>query len=1489
MSANLLQTVNTGLGRRTSQAPERKDFSKIATAVRIPNLIEIQRESYNRFLQMDLLPEEREKTGLQAVFQSVFPISDFRGTATLDFVEYQIGNWQCKCGRLEGLNYLRSNCKNCGATVQVNPLAAGETLCQKCGTFNFVRPQLCENCGEPVGLKHKHDQQECQERGMSYSVPLKVKIRLTVYDKDPETETLSIRDIKEEEVFFGEIPLMTDNGTFIINGTERVIVSQLHRSPGVFFKRGPVNIAKIIPYRGSWVEFEYDQKNLLYVRVGKRKFLATIFLRALGLWFDSEINVKTGRPETHLEEEVKNASFTDEDMLRVIYVTDEIRVQDGRLMVQVPESGPTHLVGVKVDFDIKGRGSDPIVRSGKKVTASALEALRKAGIKEVEVDISQLEGAYALSDIVNKESGEVILEANNEITPAKLQEIVEGGIDSFSVFFPERDDVGSILSQTLKKDVITKPVDALLEIYRKMRPGDPPTVQTAYRLLEAMFFDPRKFDFSRVGRLKFNIKMGKPERDRIEDPLLFANDFYEVVSYVLKMRKNPSEYHADDIDHLGNRRVRAVGELLENQFRIGLERMERAIKEKMSIHQEMQTTMPRDLINAKPVTAAVREFFGSSQLSQFMDQTNPLSEITHKRRLSALGPGGLSRERAGFEVRDVHPTHYGRICPIETPEGPNIGLISSLSCFARINEFGFIEAPYRKVIEGRVVEYVRIINGGDTKFKPGEHVALEDVEKANKRVGGEGRKADLEPWPFYLTAWEEDKHVVGQANIELDESGFIVNERNASRKAGEFILARREEIEYVDVSPKQLVSVAASLIPFLENDDANRALMGSNMQRQSVPLLRAEAPYIGTGMEKTTARDSGAVVVAKRDGAVDYVDSERIIVKADHRVDGTISREVTADIYTLIKFKRSNQNTCINQRPIVHVGERVEKGQVIADGPCTDRGELALGRNVLVAFMPWRGYNFEDAILVSERLVKEDYYTSIHIEELEIEARDTKLGPEEITRDIPNVGENMLRDLDESGIIRIGAQVKPGSILVGKVTPKGETQLTAEEKLLRAIFGEKAGDVKDASLVSPPGIDGTVVDVQVFTRKGQEKDSRSLTIEQDEEDRLRRDLEDEIRILREQRDERIYELLEGRKLSADLVVNREVAIAKNTTITREMLEEVEPKALRKVQLASGRIDVGAEIKEYEDRTERQIKILSDIYEEKIAKLRQGDELAPGVIKMVKVFIAMKRKLSVGDKMAGRHGNKGVIARILPEEDMPYLPDGTPVEIVLNPLGVPSRMNVGQILETHLGWAARVLGLYFATPVFDGATENEIKARLQAAGTRAAELGLPEIVNESGKAILYDGLTGEPFEQKVTVGYIYMLKLSHLVDDKIHARSIGPYSLITQQPLGGKAQFGGQRFGEMEVWALEAYGAAHILQELLTAKSDDVAGRSKIYEAIVKGEADFDPGLPESFNVLVRELQSLCLDVELINKPESGNGAGTEDAVGEALVTSGVEG
>ncbi|MBA2620205.1 MAG: DNA-directed RNA polymerase subunit beta, partial [Acidobacteria bacterium] len=1358
MIANPLQTNTNGLGRRTSQAPKRVDFSKIYTSARIPNLIEVQRESYNRFLQMDLIPEERDMVGLQTVFGSIFPVSDFRQTAMLEFVEYQIGNWQCKCGNLEGLEHLRANCKECGSKIKVDPFNPAEVLCNNCGTFNAVRPKLCPNCGEPVGLKHKHDQQECQERGTSYSVPLKVKIRLTVYDKDAETGVSTIRDIKEEEVFFGEIPLMTDNGTFIINGTERVIVSQLHRSPGVFFKGDrDTYLAKIIPYRGSWVEFEYDQKGILHARLGKRKIVATVFLRALGLWLNPQIDMKTVS-DNILEEVVKNAEFTNADILERFYTTDEVVIEKGKIFVKVKAGGETNLKGMRAEHDIKDK-KEVIVGSGKKITAAALRELRKLGTEKVEVAQPDFEGAFALDDVINTETGEVVLEASGELTAAKLQQIVEEGVESFSFFIPENDAVGNVILQTLKKDAIAKPVDAILEIYRKMRPGDPPTVPTAYRLLEGMFFDARRFDLSRVGRLKFNIKMGRPEREDINNFLLEAKDFYEVVNYLLRMKKDSENYGQDDIDHLGNRRVRAVGELLENQFRIGLERMERAIKEKMSIQQDMFTTMPRDLVNAKPVTAAVREFFGSSQLSQFMDQTNPLSEITHKRRLSALGPGGLSRERAGFEVRDVHPTHYGRICPIETPEGPNIGLISSLSCFARINEFGFIESPYRRVESGRAIEYVKIHNGGDTEFKPNAHVPLEDVEAANKKLKKSGgREADFEPFPFYLTAWEEDKYTIGQANIELDEKGNFVNERNAARHKGEFITASRDDIQYMDVSPKQLVSVAASLVPFLENDDANRALMGANMQRQSVPLLRAESPFVGTGMEAIAARDSGAVVIAKRNGVVDFVDSERIIVKADHQVDGTISREVTADIYSLVKFTRSNQNTCINQRAIVQVGEQVKKGQVIADGPCTDRGELALGRNVLVAFMSWRGYNFEDAILVSERLVKEDYYTSIHIEELEIEARDTKLGPEEVTRDIPNIGENMLRDLDESGIIRIGAQVKPGSILVGKVTPKGETQLTAEEKLLRAIFGEKAGDVKDASLTCPPGIDGTVVDVQVFTRKGQEKDERSLDIEGLEEEDLRRNLEDEIRILSEQRDERIYELFDGRKLAKDLAEGKEVIIKKGETLTRERLKEVDIKLLRKADVSAGTVDIAGEIKEYEQRTARQINILSDIYEEKITKLKQGDELPPGVIKMVKVFVAMKRKLSVGDKMAGRHGNKGVIARILPEEDMPYLPDGTPVDIVLNPLGVPSRMNVGQILETHLGWAGKVLGLHFATPVFDGASEKEIKEYIQLANDKYDELGIPPSVGLSGKTRLYDGMTGEQFEQKVTVGYIYMLKL-----------------------------------------------------------------------------------------------------------------------------------
>jgi DNA-directed RNA polymerase subunit beta len=1454
---------------------ERQDFSKINTTIRIPNLIEVQRESYYRFLQMDRLPEERENIGLQAVFRSVFPINDFRDTAQLDFVEYSIGEWKCKCGKNEGLQFLRSNCHSCGAVIQVDPLSGEDVVCHACGALNKNIVTLCDVCGEPVGLKHKYDVQECQERGMTYAVPLKVKIRLTVWDKNEETGQRSLRDFRDEDVYFGDIPLMTDNGTFIINGTERVIVSQLHRSPGVFFEKSPVFLAKIIPYRGSWVEFEYDQKNLLYVRIDrKRKFLASIFLRALGLGVKLDLaGIQRGLyTDAQIEERIRAASYTDAEILRTFYTVSKVTLRNGFMHLSVGRN--------LADMKIAGGVNNPqtgevIVRPAQKISMRRIEEMHKAGLAEIPVDTPDLDGAVAVADVLDRATGEVIVESGVELTAREYAKIFEANVESFEIMFPERDDVGTILLQTLRKDTVRRPVDALLEIYRKMRPGDPPTIMTAWNLFYGMFFDSRKFDFSRVGRLKFNIKMGHPERERLDEQTLSPQDFFDVIGYVLKLRRGRAlsrdgremMYEADDIDHLGNRRVRAVGELLENQFRIGLVRMERAIKEKMSIHQEMQTAMPRDLINAKPVMAAVREFFGSSQLSQFMDQTNPLSEITHKRRLSALGPGGLSRERAGFEVRDVHPTHYGRICPIETPEGPNIGLISSLSCFARINEFGFIESPYRKVESGRVIEYIRITNGGDTPLKPGMHISLEEVKKANAQLKDGQKPAEYEAYPFYLSAWEEDKYTVGQANIRLASDLAIATDRVSSRKTGDFQEVSKGDIQFMDVSPKQLVSVAAALIPFLEHDDANRALMGSNMQRQAVPLLRAESPLIGTGMEKVTAQDSGAVVVARRDGVVDSVDSERIIIRVDATQAGTLSREVTADIYQLVKFRRSNQSTCINQKPIVRVGQRVKKGDVLADGPCTDHGELALGRNVLVSFMPWRGYNFEDAILISQKLVREDAYTSIHIEELEIEARDTKLGPEEITRDIPNISESMLRDLDDSGIIRIGARVKPGSILVGKVTPKGETQLTAEEKLLRAIFGEKAGDVRDASLTCPPGIEGTVVDVKIFTRKGAEKDKRSLSIEQDQEDRLLKNLNDEKRILEEERNKRIYEILDGQKTAKEITHNKRIVLGKGGTLTVEILKTLDLATIRKIELQNPKIDVAAEVKELEDRTKRQINVLQELYREKVEKVKRGDELPPGVIKMVKVFVAMKRKLSVGDKMAGRHGNKGVIAQILAEEDMPYLPDGTPVEIVLNPLGVPSRMNVGQILETHLGWAAKVLGVKFATPVFDGASEAEVKQKLEDAAQILANQGLPPMINTSGKTVLYDGMTGEPFEQMVTVGYIYMLKLSHLVDDKIHARSIGPYSLITQQPLGGKAQFGGQRFGEMEVWALEAYGAAHILQELLTAKSDDVAGRSKSYEAIVKGETDFDPGVPESFNVLVRELQSLCLDVELIESQE----------------------
>jgi DNA-directed RNA polymerase subunit beta len=1409
-----------------AQSERRRDFSRIETSLPIPNLIDVQRRSYERFLQMNLLPDERANQGLQSVFTGIFPFSDFRETCSLDFVKYSIGDWQCKCGELQGLEYLRMSCTNCGSKIMTDHPHEETVTCLECGFVNKNRVTKCDTCGNPVDLQLKYSIGDCQERGMTYAVPLKVTFRLFVYDKDPETGSRMMRDAKEEEVYFGDIPLMTDNGTFIINGTERVIVSQLHRSPGVFFtKEGPRTfLSKIIPYRGSWVEFEYDQKDVLSVRIDrKRKFHGTVFLRALGLESDDQI-------------------------LSQFYTIIPMQVDEpGKVKLELP-------VGVLEqerlrDEQSRGRRSVFRIFAGIQLGEKEIKALDKAGTLVSEVKVSNLERALFAADIVDLDTGEVLFEANDLVPEDIYDRLLDHNVTPLNVFFPDWQLCGATLSNTLAKDTTTNAKEALIEIYRRMRPGDPPTLESARSLFYGMFFDAKRYDFSRVGRFKFNIKLDTEVP--VEQKTLSADDFFRVIEYLLRLQKDIGR--VDDIDNLGNRRVRAVGELLENQFRVGLVRMERAIKEKMSVHQDIDSAMPHDLINSKPVIAAVKEFFGSSQLSQFMDQTNPLSEVTHKRRLSALGPGGLSRERAGFEVRDVHATHYGRICPIETPEGPNIGLISSLATYARINDYGFIESPYKRVEAGRVIDHLRVVKVGDGPWRLGQIITGDELEAENKKLQKDKKQlVDAEPHAFYLSAWEEEKYIIAQANATVDAKGNLVDERVIARAGGDFVTVEREMLHYMDISPKQLVSVAAALIPFLENDDANRALMGSNMQRQAVPLLRSEAPIVGTGLEAIVAQDSGAVVLCQRGGVVDSVDSERIIVRVEGEdIDTGEQKEFGADIYQLIKFRRSNQNTCINQKPLVREGQRLHKGDVMADGPCTEEGELALGRNVLVAFMPWRGYNFEDAILVSEKLVKEDYYTSIHIEEFEVEARDTKLGPEEITRDIPNVSETALKDLDESGIIRIGATVKSGDILVGKVTPKGETQLTPEEKLLRAIFGEKAGDVRDASLKVPPGIEGTIVDVKIFSRKGVEKDLRAKEIEQEEIERLQKNIKDEVRILNEERNKKIRDLLSGQKVSAAVTAHTGAElVAKGKEITHDALKALTREEILRLPIKNA--DLLDDVSRIYNKTDSHIEVLHRVNEERIGLLQKGDELPPGVIKLVKVFVAMKRKMQVGDKMAGRHGNKGVISRILPEEDMPYLPDGTPVEIVLNPLGVPSRMNVGQILETHLGWAGRALGMHFATPVFDGVREIQIKDLL-------TEAGLPT----SGKTTLHDGMTGDRFEQQVTVGYIYMLKLSHLVDDKIHARSIGPYSLITQQPLGGKAQFGGQRFGEMEVWALEAYGAAYTLQELLTVKSDDVEGRSKVYESIVKGDVPEGPGLPESFNVLVRELQSLCLDIELL--------------------------
>ncbi|MGB8958753.1 MAG: DNA-directed RNA polymerase subunit beta [Candidatus Aminicenantales bacterium] len=1394
---------------------ERVDFSKIKAVFPMPDLLDIQTQAYREFLQMELLPEERKDTGLQAALKDVFPISDFKETTELEFLSYSIGTWECKCGRLKGVENSRAKCAACQTLLPADMEFSEKEVCPFCGAARKIELPLCEHCGDRVGLRIKYTPMECIQKGYTYSIPLKLKVQLVSWEKDAVTKAKRLKHIKQQEVYFGDIPLMTDKGTFIFNGIERVVVSQLQRSPGVFFRQAENKgyfIAKIIPYRGAWVEFEHDAKNLLWVRLDrKKKFLATVFLRALGFGGDEEI-------------------------LRLFHKVTKVVIEDGKLYGELGD-GLVGRTAAEEVTDAKGR--KVLAPARKKITPGVLAALKEAGVARVPLVKKELLGAYSLVAVKGK------VRTNEPLEDTQLDLLIARG-EPFEVFYPEADRAGLIISTTLKKDLRKDQPAALGEIYRKLRPGEPHTQESAHNLFQSLFFNPQKYNFSRIGRLKFNIKLGL--ETPLEDKTLSPKDYVEVLKYLLNLRFG--EGSVDDIDHLGNRRVRSVGELVENAFRIGLTRMERTIKEKMTITADLAAAMPQDLINSKPVIAALKEFFGSSQLSQFMDQINALAEITHKRRLSALGPGGLSRERAGFEVRDIQTSHYGRICPVETPEGPNIGLISSLSCFARVNEYGFIETPYRKVENGRIVDFVKVLHPGSSDYKIGDMVKKDEMAKTVDRLKDQKARQlpAVEPYCFYMTAWEEEKYNIAQANAVVDDRGRFQDELVSARERGNFKNIPREQIHYIDVSPKQLVSLSAALIPFLEHDDANRALMGSNMQRQAVPLIRPEAPLIGTGIEGLVAVGSGDVVVCRRSGVIEFVDAERIIVRVDEKEAGR-SYDVGTDLYTLVKFLRTNQNTSTNHRPIVRKGDKVVRGQVLADSSCTDGGELALGRNVLCAFMPWRGYNFEDAIIVSEKLIKEDIFTSLHIVEETIEARDTKLGPEDITRDIPNVPENLLRNLDENGIVRIGAHVKSGDILVGKVAPKGETQLSPEEKLLKAIFGEKALDVKDASLYCSPGVEGTIIDVRIFSRRGIEKGPRAKAVEKDEIATLKRNLDDEIVIIENEKWEKVRALLKGSVVEKGQK-SEDVTLEKGAKLTEKVLEALDFDEAMKLKLNDDE-ERDREIKDLDKKVKRQIEALRAIFKEKVENLKKGDELAPGVIQAIKVFIAMKRKLSVGDKVSGRHGNKGIVAKIVPEEDMPRLPDGLPVEIVLNPLGVPSRMNVGQILETHAGWAAHTLDFWMATPVFDGASEIEIKQLLKKAG-------LPE----SGKTVLYDGVAGELFDQEVTVGYIYMMKLYHLVDDKIHARSTGPYSLITQQPLGGKAQFGGQRFGEMEVWALEAYGAAYCLQELLTVKSDDVEGRAKIYEAIVKGDLEFTPGLPESVNVLIRELQSLCLNVEL---------------------------
>jgi DNA-directed RNA polymerase subunit beta len=1368
----------------------RTNLGRVDSIEEIPNLIDIQKSSYDKFLQSDVGPRERKEMGLEEVFRSVFPIKDFDGTSELVYVSY-----------------------------------------------NLERP--------------KYDVDECRQRGMTYAAPIKVTTQLMVYDTREGGERI-VRDIKEQEVYFGEIPLMTETGTFIINGTERVVVSQLHRSPGVFFDhdKGKTHSsgkllysARIIPYSGSWLDLEFDHKDIIFVRIDRRrKMHATVLLRALG--------------------------YSTQELLNYFYSTETVYIDKGGKFSKSIEYDL--LAGQRATRDIK-IGSEVVVKKNTKFTRAAIKRLKDADLDRLPIELPELVGKVSAEDVVDKETGEVLLECNEEVTEITLERLREANVAELKVLFIDGLNVGPYLRDTLIADKVKTTEDAIMEIYRRLRPGDPPTLETAKQLFHNLFFNAERYDLSAVGRLKLNYKFYRdvPEEQRpaLEQTVLTPSDILETVRHLIELKNGRGS--VDDIDHLGNRRVRAVGELMENQYRIGLVRMARAIKERMSVSQEIDTLMPHDLINAKPVGAVVKEYFGSSQLSQFMDQTNPLSEVTHKRRLSALGPGGLTRERAGFEVRDVHATHYGRICPIETPEGPNIGLIASLSTFARVNEYGFVETPYRNVEGGAVKKDVR-----------------------------------------WYSALEEEGKYIAHAALDLDEKGRYKEHLVLARFNGEPRMALPEQVQLMDVAPNQMVSVAAALVPFLEHDDANRALMGANMQRQAVPLVRTEAPLVGTGMERRVAIDSGVCVIAKRDGVVESVDAERIVVRAtaDHG-------DEVPDIYHLTKYQRSNQSTCYNQKPIARPGEVVKAGDVLADGPACDMGDLALGQNVLVAFMPWQGYNFEDSILVSERIAKDDVFTSIHIEEFECVARDTKLGKEEITKDIPNVGEEALKDLDDAGVVRIGAEVKPGDILVGKITPKGESQLSPEEKLLRAIFGEKAGDVRDSSLKVPPGVSGIVINARIFSRKGTEKDERARTIEDTERARLERSRDEEVKILRDSFFRKLGRVLNGKVTSGKLVDDKGKALLnKGDKLDDALLETVPRKYWGEIPVETGADQVQQLLADLEVLVRER----EEHFKDKIERLSRGDELPPGVIKMVKVYIAIKRKLQVGDKMAGRHGNKGVVSRILPEEDMPFLEDGTAVDIVLNPLGVPSRMNVGQILETHLGWGARELGrqiqkavdekfsadklrariveayeddkafqkvlkgvddadilrlanklragLFFGSPVFDGAAESTIKSTLKRAGR-----------STSGQAILFDGRTGEPFQQDVTVGVMYVLKLHHLVDDKIHARSIGPYSLVTQQPLGGKAQFGGQRLGEMEVWAMEAYGAAYALQEFLTVKSDDVQGRTRMYESIVKGDYALEAGLPESFNVLIKELQSLCLNVELVEtNPAGGNVAAAED-------------